>query len=68
MLNSYTLRLATLPFTAVISLQGDPAEKYNGWRSFRGVPSGFGYHHGAAYAILARTPGLFTPGVLAPVA
>ena len=66
--NPVTQRLATLPFTAVVSLQGDPAGKYNGWRSSRGIPSGFGYYHGAAYAILARTPGLFTPVVLAYVA
>ena len=39
-----------------------------GWRSSRGIPSGFGYYHGATYAILARTPGLFIPVVLAHVA
>ena len=66
--NSFTLKLATLPFTAVVFLQGNPAGKYNGWRSSRGIPSGFGYYHGAAYAILARTPGLFIPVVLAHVA
>ena len=37
-----------------------------GLRSSQGIPTGLGLYHGAAYAILALTPGLFL--VLARVA